>query len=282
MTCKQATIIGGHGFVGRALAARLIDDGWDVWIPEKNEDAVFERELGMVFYCAGLTADYATRPFDTVDAHVSLLNNILRLSTFVHLVYLSSTRVYDGQTGRVDEMSDLRVNPNNPRHIYDLSKLLGESACLKSEKASVARLACVYQDETDLDGFLPQILRQIMSKTDAEIVIETSPFFERDYVCLRDVVSALISIANHAGNAIYNVASGENTSNFQLFSVLEKASGLKIRCTQNTHPPSGPEVSIERMQQTFSWKATSVLTEVRQILNARSGIIRDGYANHSE
>nr|WP_315475345.1 NAD-dependent epimerase/dehydratase family protein [uncultured Undibacterium sp.] len=270
---KHATIVGGNGFVGRALANRLQSLGWRVWVPNKNDPSLFERELGSVFYCAGLTADYLARPFDTVGAHVCLLNSIIHQASFDKLVYLSSTRVYDGLHGLVDETMDLHLNPNNPRHLYDLSKLMGESICLNSGKASVVRLSCVYHDETDLDGFLPQLIRQVLDSSSTELVVDTSPFYERDYVCLNDVVLALICIEETGQPRIYNVASGENIQNSALFSVINDICKVNIVSTRDVRPAESPRVSLMRMFEDFSWQATPVLQELKRILLSKKTVI---------
>lgn len=266
---KRATVIGGNGFIGRALTKRLRDSGWHVWTPNKGDASVFDQELGKVFYCAGLTADFSTRLFDTVDAHVCLLNSLVHQASFDSLVYLSSTRVYDGMHGLVDENMALQLNPNNRRHLYDLSKLMGESICLNSGKGSVARLSCVYRDETDPDGFLPNLLSQVLQATSPEVSINTSPFYQRDYVCLDDVISALICIADSGNSTIYNVASGENLENSMLFSLVEEICNVRIHATQNTRPTLCPEVSISRMYEDFMWQATPALVQLRRILLAK-------------
>jgi len=56
---------------------------------------------------------------------------VLAESRYDSLVYLSSTRLYDGlHTAMVDENTPLLLDPNQPRHLYDLSKACGEAACL--------------------------------------------------------------------------------------------------------------------------------------------------------
>src|ERR1700754_4568436 len=94
-----ATVVGAAGFVGARLTSRLRAGGWDVSAPAKGDPELLGRDLGTVFYCAGLTADYDARPFDTVEAHASLVSELLRADRFQRLVYCSSTRLYDGQPG---------------------------------------------------------------------------------------------------------------------------------------------------------------------------------------
>ena len=86
----------------------------------------------------------------------------LEQGSLASLVYLSSTRLYDGQgEGVANDTAVLPLDPANPRHLYDFSKGLGESLChvAGQGRARVARLACVYEGPQDADGFLPALLR---------------------------------------------------------------------------------------------------------------------------
>ena len=89
------TIIGAGGFIGGRLTQALRARGEAVYAPSREDRDLFERDLGRVFYCAGLTGDFAVRPFDTVEAHVTLLAQVLAKARFERLIYLSSTRLYD-------------------------------------------------------------------------------------------------------------------------------------------------------------------------------------------
>ena len=126
-----ATILGATGFVGRRLRARLTALGWDIYAPAKGDKTLFGHDMGVVFYCAGLTADFDRRPFDTVEAHSTLLSELVQAGRFEQIIYLSSTRLYDGQAAReLDESAPLLFDPADPRRIYDLSKALGENITL--------------------------------------------------------------------------------------------------------------------------------------------------------
>ena len=210
---QHFTVVGAAGFVGQRLCATLRARGAQVWAPARHEAWPWQpppgHVLGHVMYCAGLTADYLARPFDTVQAHVSHLAQVLQhglaQGTLQSLVYLSSTRLYDGlgdlgDQGAAHEDAVLPMDPANPRHLYDLSKGLGESLChvAGQGRARVARLACVYEGPQDADGFLPALLRQVLQARASgarQISVQSSPHFTRDYVHLDDVVDALIRIA---------------------------------------------------------------------------------------
>ena len=280
---KLATVIGANGFIGGHLLRRLQRDGWDCRSIPRDALDLHKRELGTVFYCAGLTADYAQRPHDTVRAHVALLNDILTEAQFDALVYLSSTRLYDSLPGvAMDEDSGLLLNPAQPRHLYDLSKALGESLCRHASqgRARVARLACVYAAADDADGFMGSLLRQVRQHPQQHpqqhphrrpgdngvLEIDTSASFSRDYVHLDDVLDALLLIATHGAQAAYNVASGVNVSNAQLFERLSELTGCDIRATRSQRLPCAAPVSIARMRSEFGWQPASVLDRLEHMV----------------
>jgi len=280
-TPRKATVIGGGGFIGSNLVARLREWGWDCRVPGRHELDEPADDLGHVFYCAGLTADYAARPFDTVQAHVSLLARVLQAARFSSLVYLSSTRLYDSSALEdATETMPLLLDPTKPRHIYDLSKALGESLCnvTGNGRARVARLSCVYKDAGDADGFLPMLLRRASgSQPSSEgsppcLQLDTSASSSRDYVAMDDVLDALVLIAVRGCQPIYNVASGENVSNAELFGVISERTGCRIEAIREDVPGTLPRISIRRMEEEFGWRPVPVLERVAALLAGRPGL----------
>lgn len=265
---KKATVIGGEGFIGRNLAMRLRDEGWNCQVIGRKNTFPLESDMGIVFYCAGLTADYLQRPFDTVDAHVNHLSQVLRARRYERLVYLSSTRLYDSSSQSVaDEDDPLILSPCNSRHLYDLSKALGESLCMVTgeEKAIIARLSCVYKDQHDPQGFLPSLLRQIIDNRPKTLEVASSPFFSRDYVYLDDVIEALLLIATKGQERMYNIASGRNIDNGTLFSLITSVSGTEIVATRNDRIPTPARISIKKMTLEFAWQPVLVERIVEKI-----------------
>lgn len=217
----QFTVLGASGFIGSHIVKKLNSLGIDCYAPKKGDPEIFERNLGKVFYCVGMTSDYIKNPIATVDAHVLHLSELVDRAKFERLVYLSSTRLYDGLVEAVvGESADLRLNSSNPRHIYDLSKALGESITLNaaSGRGCVARLSCVYDCSPKSPGFMSGLLYQL-SKSNA-VALETSTGFLRDYIHVDDVVFALTTMLDHDVSGVFNVASGENISNGDLSEYL--------------------------------------------------------------
>lgn len=239
-------MLGAAGFVGGRLTARLRADGWDVWAPAKGDPEVLARDLGVVFYCAGLTADYDVRPFDTVEAHASLLSELIRADRFQRLVYCSSTRLYDGQRkAEAHEAEALVFDPADPRRVYDLSKALGENLTLARTggRGAVARLSNVYDWGPGSPGFLSEWLLQAAQTRD--LVLASSPNIARDYIHLDDTVEALVAIAAR-GQGVYNVAAGRLTTNADIARVFE-AAGWWVRFTGDANPPPPPNAVADRL-----------------------------------
>src|SRR5215204_2623584 len=96
------TILGASGFIGSRLAKRLGALGLE-YQGVGRHDVLPAASLGNVIYCIGLTADFRSRPFDTVEAHVCKLLHVLRNCEFDLLLYLSSTRLYNARDNSTTE-----------------------------------------------------------------------------------------------------------------------------------------------------------------------------------
>ena len=242
-----ATVIGAGGFIGGRLVEVLKAEGREVYAPGRVDPALFDRDLGHVFYCAGLTGDFVDRPFDAVEAHVSLIARILRQARFERLIYLSSTRLYDSlgaAGGREDAV--LALDPTLPRNVYDLSKALGENLCLTRSggRAAVARLSNVFDLHPMASGFLSDLLaRAVHERT---IMLEVSPAGGRDYIHLDDAIAGLLAIDATTGSGIVNIASGQVLTNIELARAFRSA-GWKLAFSGRTDPPLPPTCDVSRL-----------------------------------
>jgi len=256
------TVLGAGGFIGSQLAETLRNTG-AVYAPLRQDgsdilDEVLKRDLGHVFYCIGLTANFRNRPFDTVEAHVCLLRRILEQARFESLTYLSSTRVYEG-SATTHEASVLQVSPDNPGHLYNLSKLMGESLCLAGgRKTKVVRLSNVFGGDVRQENFLAQLMQEAADT--GRVRFLTAPESAKDYVSVADVVRWLPQIALHGTHSIYNVASGKNTSNAEIAILLERK-GITVSFAENAPAWSFPIIDTHRLVQEFGGAQSSLSSE---------------------
>jgi nucleoside-diphosphate-sugar epimerase len=242
-----ATVIGAGGFIGGRLVEVLQAQGREVYAPGRVDPALFDRDLGHVFYCAGLTGDFVDRPFDAVEAHAGLIARILRDARFERLVYLSSTRLYDSlgrAGGREDDV--LALDPALPRNVYDLSKALGENLCLTRSdgRAAVARLSNVFDLHPLASGFLSELLARAVKER--SIVLEVSPAGGRDYIHVDDAIAGLLALDATTGSGIVNIASGEILTNGELGRIFRSA-GWRLAFTARADPPLPPACDVTRL-----------------------------------
>lgn len=252
------TVLGASGTIGRHVVKYLQSKGEDVFTPHRNELTLFTRPLGHVIYAIGITADFRTRPIDTVQAHVCVLAEILKQCNFDSLVYLSSTRVYSGASSTSEETT-FHVNPQDPSDLYNLSKLMGEAMCLCCGRKGVkiARLANVLGGEDqDSENFLPSLLREARA---GKITLHTHPASEKDYIHIDDVAFLLHRITTHGEFTLYNIASGQQTSHAEWVKRLQMLTGCLLEIPSDAPVLRFPPIDITRITTEFNYQPRSVL-----------------------
>jgi nucleoside-diphosphate-sugar epimerase len=243
-------VLGAHGFIGRRLVTALRAAGHDVYAPERGTADLFGRPLGKVFYCIGLTADFRSRPYDTMRAHVSILAAVLERSDFESLVYLSSTRVYS-HSSVGSEDSVLAVDTADPNDLFNVSKLAGELLCRSSGRPAVkiARLSNVVGFAPDSRNFLYALVSEALS---GRITLQSDPLSAKDYISLDDTVALLMRIAE-GNNDLYNIASGINVRHQEIVDRLVALTGCELRIVDRAPLFDFPLIDVSRIRTEFSY-----------------------------
>ena len=251
------TILGASGFIGQHLVETLRTKGIDVFAPGRTGPDIFRGNLGHVIYCIGVTADFRSKPFETVDAHVCTLADILRRCEFDSFLYLSSTRVY-GRALNTFENVGITVDPANALDIYNISKLMGESLCLacNRKETRVARVANVVGKRSAFsEDFVDSIVRDAKS---GHVVLRTSLISAKDYIRIDDVVDLLTEISKRGASKIYNVASGRQISHADWMARLAKATGCGFDVVKDSPVSSFPNIDISLIRAEFGFEARDV------------------------
>jgi nucleoside-diphosphate-sugar epimerase len=269
---NHATVLGATGFIGSHLSAELRRRGIEVATPARNAD-LSHQDLGTVFYCIGLTGDAPRRPFETVEAHIVRLAEVLSDCSFDRLVYPSSTRLYLGAPAAREEEA-LRIDPADPGRIFNLSKALGETLVLESDRGRVARLSNVYGRDWESENFLTAIL--MAACRDGEVTIRDAPESAKDYVHVGDAVEALIRIGDEGRERTYNVASGENTSHGELAEALRRASGCTVDFGDEPRTVVFPQIDTARIQAEFPFSPRRVLDDLPALVDGCRAWLRAG------
>ena len=255
------TVFGGTGFIGHRLVSYLRQQGHDVHTPLRDEISSVGSALGHVIYAIGLTGNFRTRPYDTVEAHVCLLSKLLKSSQFDSWLYLSSTRVYSSLPSDTQANEEVAI-PTVPGidSLYDLSKMLGEALCLThpSNTVRVVRLSNVYGLSQSKHTFLASVLQELREEN--RVKINESQDSCKDYVAIDDVLPLLQSIAMHGKRRIYNAASGHLTTHAQLAQELVRLTGAEVVFSRNAPRRVFPPIDISSAVTEFQY-APSVLLE---------------------
>ena len=258
------TIFGASGFIGGSLARHLQGLGHEIVAPDRHTRAPPHGNLGHVIYAIGLTADFRSRPFDTITAHVTLASELLQAVQFESFLYLSSTRVY-GASPDTREDAAICVRPADPSNLYDLSKLTGEAICLAAPGPNIriARLSNVVgPSEAGSETFLGALCREARG---GHIRLQTALSSAKDYIWIGDVVDVLPRIALNGRSRIYNVARGRQTTHQTWTELIARATGASVSVAPGAPDASFAPINVERLRAEFGLNcsdATAMLTEI--------------------
>jgi len=260
------TIIGANGYIGSHLCRSLARRGTAVKRIDRyriNEHAT--ATLGHVIFAAGITSDFRVRPFDTMQAHVGALADVLDTGRFESFLYLSSTRVYQGAAS-TDEEENLLVAPGDPLQLYNISKLAGEALCLALDRprVRVARLSNVYGADDPSANFLIDIIRSAVAT--GQVELQTSLSSAKDFVSIADVTAILPELALRGRERLYNVASGHNTSYSNLLENLQCQTGCTVSVAPGSPVVWFPEISIRRLTDEFSVAPVSLSDDIANLI----------------
>lgn len=250
------TVFGSTGFIGRNLVSYLESKGHDVYCPRREDIASLSgKNLGHAIYAIGLTGS-RPMPFEMVDAHVGILEKLLREARYESWLYLSSTRLYGtDQQASATEDQMLQVRPV-PSALFDISKMLGESLCLSVDNPAVriARLSNVYGAGQSEHTFLGSVIAD--ARRENSVVIGEDPLSAKDYISVSDASQVLRAIALSGKQRIYNVASGVRTTHQELAHELGKL-GCNVSFKESGVLRAFPPIDISRIREEFMFAHSS-------------------------
>ena len=262
----KTTILGASGFIGSHLASHLREEKINYWAPERGDLAIYKHHLGHVIYCIGLTADFRTRLFAPIDAHVCLLLKVLKQCKFDSFLYLSSTRMYGSGKGIAREEDTIKIQPLDFDALYNISKAMGESICFATGKDNVrvVRLSNVYGYDFKSENFISSLIRDALRNK--KIVLYTTLDSRKDYINIKDVVNILPKIAAHGSHKIYNVASGENITNSQIVNILGRLTGCNVEVDENAKRICYPNICVSRIKEEFAFTPAMITDDLNELV----------------
>lgn len=253
------TVLGASGYVGTRLVGYLRSCGYAVWAPARGDAEIFSRPLGHVFYCIGLTADFRTHPFETVEAHIGFLADVLQHAQFDSLLYLSSTRVYMGGVS-TSEDARLSVQPEDSSYLYNLSKLTGESLCHARGRPGVrvVRLSNVVGPdmESSSGNFIASLLSDART---GHVLLRSSLDSAKDYIHIDDVVKGLLLVSLKGCSSVYNLASGKNTTHREWMDWIVQHVECSFSVELDAPLQYFPVINAEKLDKEFGFCARFLL-----------------------
>ena len=262
----QNTVFGGHGFIGAHLCNYLEKGGLPYQVVGR-QNPLPKGSLGNVFYCAGITADFRSRPFETMDAHISTLSNVLEHGQYTNFLYLSSARIYRNASLTTEDVK-FTIDPNSPEDLVDVSKLAGESLCLSidNNKIRILRLSNVFGYDFLSQNFLTEIIKSAL--IDRKIHLLSSLDSSKDYVDVDSVVNIMVRIAESGENRIYNVSNGYNVSHEEIVLLLRNLTGCSLTVADNAPSVIWPTVNNDRIRQEFNYRPARLTDKLEDLVNA--------------
>jgi UDP-glucose 4-epimerase len=233
----RAFVTGATGFVGRALTANLIAQGWDICcLVRKPVNPVSPRVTALVGDLAepGQVSTCRTK-FGAIDAifHLAAMMPAeggpmdprfvevnaaatLRLlaeaetAEVPRFVYLSSISVI----GEPKAVPISETHPLRPRHAYALGKLGGEQACALARErglhATALRLSSPYGPDMPQGSVLPTLLSNALAGR--PVRWHGSGIRSQDFVHVDDVAEACRLAAMTPNNGTFMLGSGVATT----------------------------------------------------------------------
>ena len=135
-----------------------------------------------------------------------LVDEILKKQEIQWFFYSSTSHVYKFSKNKIAENGALK-----PISKYGLTKLRGENYIIKKLKKKVpyciGRIFSFTNNKQSKDYIIPAIFNKAKSKKKEIIFKDTNHF--RDFLCVKDICSAILILKKNKANGIYNIGSGK-------------------------------------------------------------------------
>ena len=258
------TIFGSSGFIGSNLVHYLKDKGFECHTPNLRKNEGLDKFLGHAIYSIGVS-DFLNKPFETIDAHVCNLKKIFESSQFDSFLYISSTRIYyDAKSTK--ETSPITAKPFDNNQLYNISKLLGESICLSSDRNNVriVRSSNVIGNNAPSNLFIPSLIKSAINKN--KIHLHSSLDSKKDYIYIDDLVKMIYEICIRGKYNIYNIAYGKNISTREIVEVISRITNCEVSIDDNAKEYSFPTISIDRLKKEFDFKPVLIIDKLEEMI----------------
>lgn len=262
---EKFTIFGGTGFIGSNLSQYLESIGYQVSKPDIRKEGIPEKNLGNAVYCIGVP-NFLENPLGAIEAHSCLVKKILEKTKFDSFLYISSGRIYYNFCKTTKEDNEITIKPHEKNDLYNISKALGESACISSKKENVKiiRPSNVTGNSFNSNLFIPSIIKESIQKNKVKIFSTLDS--EKDYILIDDLTHIIPKILFEGKEIIYNVAKGENTTVKEIMDKIIDETKCELEIDKNAKKFSPMQIDIDRITKEFNFKPKSIVDELPNII----------------
>jgi UDP-glucose 4-epimerase len=205
----RVAVVGSGSLVAGALRQHPQAASWDYIAHDRAlADCDWLEGVGLVINCA-IDPRLKTSAYDVafdVDVRLAQL-----LSPHTRYVMLSSRLAYGPAGPDMRLVEQCQPKPDRP---YGINKLTTERAltALLGDRLTVLRLSNVFgaEDRPGRQSFFAQALRKLRSE--GRIVLDMSPFVERDFIPAEEVAQALFQVARAPRPGLFNLGAGRGVA----------------------------------------------------------------------
>jgi nucleoside-diphosphate-sugar epimerase len=258
------TILGSSGFIGSNVSKTLKNKNFNCYTPDVRKESLDGKNLGNVIYSLGVS-DFRNKPSDTIDAHICILNKILKNCSFDSLLYISSGRMYYNVDSTLEENS-LIGNPNMKNDLYNISKLQGESLCMSmnNPKIKIIRPSNVVGITAPSNLFIPSLIKEAV--TTKKIILHSTLDSEKDYVHIDDLVQLIPKIISSNEFQLYNIASGYNISSNKIIDEIIRLTDCELEIASDAKKFSSGQINIDRIKNEFNFEPTRIIDKIKELV----------------
>jgi len=242
----------------------LKNQNYDCNTPDVRKESLNGQNLGHVVYSLGVS-DFINNPLKAIDAHVCILNNILKNCDFDSLLYISSGRMYYNINSTLEE-NHFSINPNSKNDLYNISKLQGESLCMSmnNSKIKIIRPSNVVGTSAPSNLFITSIIKEAVET--GKIVLHSTLDSEKDYVYIDDLVNLIPKIIFSDKFQIYNVASGYNTSSNEIINEIIRVTNCELKIVPDAKKFSSAKINIDRIKNEFNFVPIKITDKIEELV----------------
>ncbi len=239
---ERVVLLGGSGFIGRAIQARLQADGIpmlsltssevDLTLPIAAEQlSKLLKSSDAVVMLSALTPDKG-RDIATLMKNIAMMQHLcsaLGQTGCSHLVYFSSDAVYDTAIARVTEST-----PASPQDLYGAMHRTREimAAGIRAPLL-ILRPTLVYGVHDTHNAYGPNRFRR-MAQKEGKITLFGRGEEMRDHVHVEDIATLTVRCLQQQSTGVLNMATGVSNSFHDVAGLVARQFGKRVEVVETS------------------------------------------------